>query len=91
MTAPKTPTLAELAKILGDLVPTLQWVEQVQIVTAKAVEQETNAVCGKQVLNEAQARAVAWRVLSDLGVFVRDVEPGEPEPTEPAPETFDDV
>ncbi|ALG07655.1 hypothetical protein [Kibdelosporangium phytohabitans] len=91
MTAPKTPTLAELGKILGDLVPTLQWVEGVQNVTAKAVEQETNAVLGKQTLNEAQARAVAWRVLSDLGTFVRDVEPGTPEPgADAAPETFDD-
>ena len=91
MTAPKTPTLAELGKILGDMVPTLQWIERVQDVAARAIMQETNAVLGSQQLTEAKARVVAWRVLSDLGQVVRDVEPGEEEPAEPAPETFDDA
>lgn len=90
MTAPKTPTLAELGKILGDLVPTLQWIEGVQDVAARAVHQETNAVLGGNQMTETKARVVAWRVLSDLGQFVRDMEPGEEEPpAEPEPETFD--
>jgi hypothetical protein len=66
-------------------VPTLQWIEGAQDTAAFAIAQEVNAVLGGSPMTEAKARVVAWRVLSALGEYVRDVAPGddEPEPAEP--------
>ncbi|MBP2331241.1 hypothetical protein JOF56_011626 [Kibdelosporangium banguiense] len=89
MTAPKNPTLVELGKILGDLVGPLQWIEGARSAVVRAIMQETNAVLGGTTMTEAKACVVAWAVLTELGAYVRDIEPGdEEEPGEAVPETF---
>lgn len=86
------PSLEDLARLVGELAPQMQWLTGMHSVTAKAV-QDAHGEFGGQRMTDAQAGQVAWRVFSALGAYLLPVDTGVPASEQaPADEqlTFDD-